>query len=133
MTSSTTKRLGILLVLVVAPLLQYVVPGAFWIRTSSAIAAGLMLVFFSREKIDDERVQDLKLKAVSSGFSVAFALTLIVNWLLNRDFDIRRDFDSATSTWRSISAFDLMALIMVIALGLFHYWRLQDSRAARGC
>jgi hypothetical protein len=108
-----------------APLLHYAVPGAFWIRTASAIAAGLMMIFFSKEAIDDERVQDLKLKAMSAAFSVSFALTLIVNWLLNRDFDVTRD--GGTGTWRSISAFDLIILTMVIALALFRYWRFQDS------
>lgn len=130
MTSSTTKRLGVLLVLVFAPVLHYAIPGGFWIRTSAAVAAGLMMVFFSRESIDDERVQDLKLKAVSAAFSVGFTLTLIVNWFLNRDFDVTRDFDSTTSAWRSISAFDLIILTMVVALALFHYWRFRDSVAA---
>jgi hypothetical protein len=130
MTSSTTKRLGVLLVLVFAPLLHYAIPGRFWMRTSAAVAAGLMMVFFSKESIDDERVQDLKLKAVSAAFSVSFTLTLIVNWFLNRDFDITRDFDSTAGTWRSISAFDLIILTMVVALALFHYWRRRDGDGA---
>jgi hypothetical protein len=125
--SSTVKRLGVLIALVGAPVLHYAVPGAFWIRTSAAIAAGLMMIFFSRESIDDERVQDLKLKAVNAAFSVSFTLTLILNWLLNRDFDIRRDFSGATGAYRSISAFDLIILTMIVALALFHYWRLRDS------
>ena len=77
----------------------------------------------------DERVQDLKLKAVSAAFSVGFTLTLILNWLLNREFDLTRDFNGATMRWRSISAFDLIILSMVIALALFHYWRFQDSHS----
>jgi hypothetical protein len=129
MTSSTIKRLGLLLVVVVAPLLHVAVPGAFWGRTSAAIAAGLMMIFFSREVIHDERVQDLKLKAINSAFSVSFTLTLIVNWFLNRDFDVTRDFSGARGTWRSISAFDLIILTISTALVLFHVWRLQDSEA----
>ena len=131
MSSSTTKRLGLLLVVAGAPLLHYLVPGASWLRTSAAVAAGLMLVFFSKERVDDERVQDLKLKALSAAFSVSFTLTLILNWLLNRDFDVRRDFDGATGVWRSISAFDLIILTMGVALALFHYWRRQDADAAQ--
>jgi hypothetical protein len=129
MESATVKRLGALLVLVGAPALHYAIPGAFWLRTSAAIAAGLMMIFFAREPIHDERVQDLKLKAVSGAFSVSFTLTLVFNWFLNRDFDVTRDFDGTTGIWRSISAFDLIILTMVIALGLFHYWRLQDSES----
>jgi hypothetical protein len=131
MSSATTKRLGLLLVVAGAPLLHYVVPGAMWMRTSAAVAAGLMLVFFTREPIDDERVRDLKLKALSAAFSVSFTLTLILNWLLNRDFDVRRDFDGATGVWRSISAFDLIIVTMAAALVLFHYWRRQDGGVAQ--
>lgn len=131
MSSSTTKRLGLVLALAGAPLLHYFVPGASWLRTSAAIAAGLMLVFFTKEPVDDERVQDLKLKALSAAFSVSFTLTLILNWFLNRDFDITRDFDGTTGTWRSISAFDLIILTMAVALALFHYWRRQDADAAQ--
>ena len=127
MSSLTVKRLGVALVLAGAPALHYAIPGASWIRTSAAIAGGLMMLFFAREAIEDERVRDLKLKAVSTAFSVSFALTLIVNWLLNRDFDPRRDFDGTTGVLRSISAFDLIALTMLVALALFHYWRLQDG------
>ncbi len=130
MSSATVKRLGVLLVIVGAPALHLVIPGAFWLRTSAALAGGLMMIFFSREAIHDERVQDLKLKAINGAFSVSFTLTLIVNWFLNRDFDVTRDFDGTTGTWRSITALDLIILTMVIALGLFHYWRLQDSESA---
>jgi hypothetical protein len=130
MSSATVKRLGGLLVLVGAPALHYVVPGAFWMRTSAALAAGLMLIFFSKEPVDDERVQDLKLKAISAAFSVSFTLALIVNWLLNRDFDVTRDFDGTTAAWRSISAFDQIILTTGVALALFHYWRRRDAAAA---
>ncbi len=108
MSSATTKRLGAAIVLLLAPALHVAIPGQSWIRTMAAIAGGLMMIFFSKERVHDERVQDLKLKALSAAFSVSFALTLIVNWLLNRDFDPRRDFDGATGVLRSISAFDLI-------------------------
>ena len=130
MTSSTTKRLGLLCVLVLAPVVQFAVPGAFWGRTAAVVAAGLMMIFFSREPTNDERVQDLKLKAINAAFSVSFSLTLIVNWLLNRDFAINSDFEGRAGTWRSISAFELIILTMVVALALFHYWRFQDSESA---
>ena len=127
MSSATTKRLGAAIVLVLAPLLHVAIPGSTWIRTSAAVAGGLMMIFFSRERIHDERVQDLKLKALSAAFSVSFTLTLIVNWFLNRDFHLDRDFDGTTGVWRSISAFDLIVLTMVVALALFHYWRYRDA------
>jgi hypothetical protein len=129
MRSSTTKLVGIGLVLVGAPLLHYAIPHASWLRTSAAIAAGCMLVFFTREALHDERVEALKLKALSAAFSVSFTLTLIVNWFLNREFDVTADFDGATGVWRSISAFDLIIVTMAIALGLFHLWRHQDGAA----
>lgn len=128
MTSATTKRLGVAMVLIGAPLLHFAVPGAFWGRTSAALAGGLMMMFLSREAIHDERVDMLKLKATSAAFSVSFTLTLILNWLLNRDFDVGRDFTGGSAAWRSISAFDLIVVIMAIALALFHYWRHLDGQ-----
>jgi hypothetical protein len=89
------------------------------------------MIFFSREPIDDERVRELKLKAISGAFSVSFALTLILNWFLNRDVHVTSDFDGAASAWRSISALDLIIVTMVIALALFHYWRFQDQDAVQ--
>ena len=80
LTSSAIKRLGILLIVAGGPVVHDVVPGGFWLRTSAAIAAGLMMIFFSKEAIEDERVRDLKLKALHAAFSVSFTLTLIVNW-----------------------------------------------------
>lgn len=77
-------------------------------------------------------MQDLKLKAISAAFSVSFALTLVVNWFLNRDFDPHHDVEGATGVLRSISAFDLIVLTMVVALALFHFWRLQDAAPAAG-
>jgi uncharacterized membrane protein len=130
MTSAATKRLGLVIVLVGAPLLHFAVPGAFWIRTSAALAGGLMMIFFSRERVHDERVQDLKLKAISAAFSVSFTLTLIINWWLNRDWDPTRDFDGRAAAWRSISALDLIIVTMVVALALFHYWRVRDDEPA---
>lgn len=130
MSSATTKRLGVLIVVVLGPALHVGIPGSSWIRTTAAVAAGLMMIFFSRERIHDERVQDLKLKALNAAFSVSFTLTLIVNWFLNRDFDVTRDFDGATGVLRSISAFDLIVITMVVALALFHYWRFQDAAAS---
>ena len=127
LSSLAGKRVGVALVVAGAPMLHVVVPGATWIRASAALAGGLMLVFFAKEAVEDERVQALKLRAISTAFSVSFTLTLIVNWLLNRDFDPRRDFDGTTGTLRSISAFDLIALTMIVALALFHYWRVQDG------
>ena len=61
---------------------------------------------------------------------MSFTITLIVNWFLNRDFHPGRDFDGATGVLRSISAFDLIVLTMVVALALFHYWRFQDAAAS---
>jgi hypothetical protein len=132
MKSSTTRRLGIALVLAGAPLLHFVAPHATWIRTSAALAAGLMLVFFTRERIHDERVHELKLRAVSAAFSVSFTLTLIINWFLNRDFDVTRDFDGASGMLRTISAFDLIIVTMATALALFHYWRWGDGAHVGG-
>ena len=127
MSSVMSKRVGVLLVGVVAPVLHFVVPGAFWIRTSSAVAGGLLLLFFTQERADDERVRALKLEALSAAFSIAFSLTLVVNWLLNRHWTTAGGPDGAPMPWQSISALDLIILTMVVALAVFHYRRRQDD------
>ena len=121
---------AVALVLAGAPLLHFFVPGSSWIRTSAATAAGLMLVFFSREPVHDERVHELKLQAVSTAFTVSFSLTLIINWLLNRDFDISREAGGTSMQLRSIAGFDLIIVTMATALALIHYWRWQDGASA---
>lgn len=98
----------------------FYVPKANWPACSLVIAACLLVTFLGREKIEDERVEHLKLKAIKAAFAASFILVFLYTWLIAT---IRQE------GWRNqfLSAFDLIILVMLIALGLFHYWRWQDG------
>lgn len=90
-----------------------------WPAASATIALLLAMVLFSRERVDDERVRQLKLKAISYGLITG----LLAASLLNTG----RKFFQPSFMSRPISAFELLIVILLIALGLFHYWRWQDG------
>lgn len=105
-----------------APFVFYIAPGKHeWVHAAAVISIGLAMLFFSRERIEDERVEHLKLKALKVSLVVAVNATLVLNmWVLNPEEPDRVS--------RSLSAFDFLAIAMLCALGLFHYWRWQDGR-----
>lgn len=77
------------------------------------------LVFFP-EKIQDERVKQLKLLALQVGFVVGFFVTVAYRIALL--FLRRPDLP------RSISAYDFMFVTLLTAFALFHFWRYRDGR-----
>lgn len=87
-----------------------------------AYVMGLIYLFFSREKIEDERVQVLKLKAICVAFFNAWAITGMVRFAVY--------LQDRSVPPRTMSAYDVMFVTLVLALGLFHCWRWQDGRSA---
>lgn len=87
------------------------------------ICIGLQLIFFAKERVNDERVQQLKMKAMFLAMSVGMAVMLVANHYLF--VVLRRTLDSMPPR---ISAWEAIAGIMLIALGLYHYWRWQDGQ-----
>lgn len=91
-------------------------------RDCSSYALLLVLLFFSKETDDDERVRSLKLQALNWAFLAGFFATVFSKFVLrqigNPDLP------------RTISAYDLMFVMSVTALALFHFWRFQDGRLA---
>ena len=85
-----------------------------------AYVMGMIALFFSKEPVEDERVRLLKLKAICVAFFHAWALTGIVRFAVY--------LQDRSVTPRTMSAYDSMFVTLVIALGLFHYWRWQDGR-----
>lgn len=92
-----------------------------WFGCSVSVAACLLAIFFTPEKMEDERVEHLKLKAIRAAFVASFFLVLLQAWSIGR----------GPRTGHFLSAFDLIIIAMLIALGLFHYWRWQDGRERR--
>lgn len=96
------------------------IPNATWAGAAVMIAVCLMTAFFSPEKVEDERVEHLKLKALRIALVVSGFVVFGQAWLakgLGRGVAIYY-----------LSAFDLLIIAMLIALGLFHWWRWQDGR-----
>lgn len=88
-----------------------------------AYVMGLLYLFFSKEKIEDERVQLLKLKAICIAFFNGWAVTGAVRFVVYLQ-------DRSTPP-RTMSAYDVMFVTLIIALACFHFWRWQDGRAER--
>ena len=120
---TTKKRLSSLLCLIV--LISYGFgPRVTWPAFSIFLAGALLLLFFSAERIEDERVEHLKLKAIQGGLGLSFGVALVLMWLGGRPAVGVRALPVNLP-----SAFDLIIVTILIALGLFYYWRWQDGRA----
>jgi len=83
---------------------------------------GLVFIFFSKEKTDDEMIHALKFKALTRAIIVAFSIThlynyLFLNWRFKREKDIIL----------SISAYQFLAITLLIATGLFYYLKYQST------
>ncbi len=81
---------------------------------------GFVIIFFSREKMDDELIQSLKFQALTWAIIVSFSFTnvynlLFLNWRFQRAHDITI----------SISAFQFFALMLIIATARFYYLKRQ--------
>jgi len=88
---------------------------------SFPIAIGLMMIFFTKEKDFDERIAYLKFKSLATAVPVAAIITMFVNYIENfNSYSIETDF------WLSISAFEYLSIVLVIALGWFHFLKLKE-------
>lgn len=96
------------------------VEGNNWSGVSIPVVGGLAIFFLSREAVHDERVDHLKLKAISLGFSLGLIITIWVNVLSK--------ILGSIGFRLTLSAFDAMIIILLTALAFFHYWRWQDGR-----
>lgn len=94
---------------------------ATWPGASVMIAVCLLTTFLSPEKIEDERVEHLKLKAIRLALIFSATVVFLQAWAVKA---LSRDHTAL----HYLSAFDLLIIAMLIALGLYHYWRWQDGR-----
>ena len=123
MISTPLKLAGFAFILVVAGIHLLNTGYADWqAGADTAYVMALLFLYFSREKIDDERVQVLKLKALYAGFFSGWAVVGAIRFAAY----LRTEFGSP----RTLSAYDAMLIILIIAFALFHYWRFQDGRDA---
>lgn len=117
----TQKIIGLLVIAVGIPFGITALDGT--LPSTAFVAAGLILIFFSPERINDERVQQLKMKSLFTAMSVGFGLTITANMALTVAADPRPSVHDA------LSAYDFLAGMLAISFVLFHFWRWQDARA----
>jgi hypothetical protein len=94
--------------------------GMSWSLVSKILAAGLFMLLFAPQRIDDERVRQLKLRAVMWGYGAAVALVSLHDFLGNTPLSLLPQV--------TLTAFDGFILANAISLALFHYWHWQDGR-----
>jgi uncharacterized PurR-regulated membrane protein YhhQ (DUF165 family) len=120
-----TKLAWIAFALAGAPFVYFVAPGkGEWIHAAAVLAVGLAMFFFASESNNDERVAELKLKAVKLSFVPALGVTLLINMVVLNP-------DEPDLVSHSLSAFDFAGLVMLASMVLFHFWRWEDGRATR--
>jgi CDP-diglyceride synthetase len=83
---------------------------------SSLSCWGLVFIFFSKEKTDDERIHQMKFQALTWAVPIGLFATHLINyWFLGKS-----EYNSS-SIMDSISAYHALLLILLLAFGLFHY------------
>lgn len=83
---------------------------------------GLVFIFFSKEKTEDEMMQGLKFKALTRGIIIAFFITHLYNYIF-----LNWRFKSANDIILSISAYQFMALTLLLATAGFYYLKFQAT------
>jgi drug/metabolite transporter (DMT)-like permease len=89
------------------------------------VCIGLQMIFFAKERIDDERVRQLKMKALFAAMSIGMGATALANHYL---FVILQG--TLDSVPPKMSACEMLAGILLLALGLYHYWHWQDGKGS---
>lgn len=120
-----TKVLGLLIIIagIFSFFQQYYNKGIFDTNELAiGFSWGLVFIFFSKEKTDDEMIHGLKFKALARAIIVAFSIThlynyIFLNWRFKREHDIIL----------SISAYQFLALTLIIATGSFYYLKHQAT------
>ena len=80
----------------------------------------LLFVFFSRERDDDERVQELKLRALMVAF--------VSGWAFAGGFRFASYLQDRQAVPKVPSAYDAMFVMLVVANGLYLLWHHRDGR-----
>ena len=114
---------GIILLGVYSFLRQYLVKDIIDTNELAiGLSWGLLFIFFSKEKADDEMIHELKFRSLTRAVITAFVITLLYNYLV-LNWRLKRDQDMILS----ISAYQFLALTMLMATALFYYYRSQAA------
>lgn len=77
---------------------------------------GLVFIFFSKEKIDDERIHQVKFQALALAVPLGLCITHLVNY-----FFLNQQETDSDKLFQSIPAYHSLVIILLFALGMFHY------------
>ena len=82
---------------------------------------GLVFIFFSKEKIDDERIHQVKFQALTWAVPVGLFITHLINYFL-----LSKSEPDSGKLYESIPAYHSLAIILLLALGSFHYLKYKN-------
>jgi len=120
-----TKILGVVIIVagVISFFLRYHKRGIFDLNELAiGLSWGFVFIFFLKEKTDDEMIHGLKFRALTWAIIVAFSITHLFNYLfLNWRFERERGMIL------SVSAYQFLALTLIIATVSFHYLKHQAT------
>ncbi len=119
------KVLGALIIIggIIGFLLKYYKSGIADINDLAlGMSWGLVFIFFSKERTDDEMMQTLKFKALTRAIIVSFFFTHLYNY-----FFLNWRFEREHDTIRSVSAYQFFALTLAIATVSFYFLKRQAS------
>jgi cell division protein FtsW (lipid II flippase) len=86
------------------------------------LSFGFLFIFFSKEKVDDEMIHHLKFKALTRAVIIAITITHLYNYVfLNWRYERKNDLIM------SISAYQFLAVTLVIATCIFYYMKGQTE------
>ncbi|WOK07105.1 hypothetical protein RT717_00530 [Imperialibacter roseus] len=88
---------------------------------SFPVAMGLVMIFFSREKVYDERIAYLKFRSLAAAVPLGAVITMLINYVRNY-----QGYSIETDSWYSISAFEYLSITLIIAIGWFQYLRVKE-------
>lgn len=89
---------------------------------ATGLSWGLLFIFFSKEKYDDEMIHSLKFRALAMAIVVAFSITHLYNYLF-----LNWGFARPNGIILSVSAYQFLALTLIIATGIFYYLKHQAT------
>ena len=85
---------------------------------------GFLFIFFSREKTDDEMIHELKYKALARSIIITFFVTHLYNYIF-----LNWTFRKGSDMILSISAYQFLAITLVMSTIIFYYQRSRNIQA----
>lgn len=90
---------------------------------AALVCWGLCFIFFSKEKIDDERIHHLKFRSLAWGLPLGLFITHLINY-----FFLSPEEPDSGKYVQSISAYSSIAMVLMIATGAYYYLKFKENR-----